>query len=207
MIKMLLLTIVKAAEYKKYTILLLSVSLSSVLTAAEQFLNLEFFGINYSFLILASFLIMIDFLTGAVASKYEKAMEGDRRWFKSYNVSYTVYKFLSIFLLLWLTDEVHRNLEYLIAITEKGFTKSFYISSSGFLSIARATVFFLICGREFVSIGENIERRFHKKPYLFQLFGKVLDIIEIKFMRKIEDSDYCSKELDPKNKNRTENED
>lgn len=207
MIKMLLLAIVKAAEYKKYTILILSVSLSSILGTLEQFLKLEFFGINYSFLILASILIVIDFLTGAVASRFENRIHGKRDWFKSQNVSYTVYKFLSIFLLLWLTDEVHKNLEYLIATTEKGFTKSFYISSSGFLSIARATVFFLICGREFVSIGENIERRFGKKPYLFQLFGKLLDIIEIKFMRKIEDSDYCTKELDPQEKNKSNYED
>lgn len=193
---MLLITIVKAFTYKKYTITILSLGTSAALTATESFLDLNFFGINYSFLLLATFLIIVDFFTGVVASKRES--EGDKKWFNSSAISYTVYKFLSIFLLLWLTDEVYRNLEVLLNNTEKGFMNTFYLSSQRVLSIARGTVFFLICGREFVSIGENIERTFGKKPYIFKIFSKLLDIIELKLIRKIEESDY-RQNLDDKN--------
>lgn len=186
---MLLITIVKAFTYKKYTIAVFSVGTSAVLTATEDFLDLNFFGINYSFLLLASFLIIVDFFTGVVSARKEALK--DKKWFKSSAISYTVYKFLSIFLLLWLTDEVYRNLENLLANVEEGFMHTFYLSSQRVLSIARGTVFFLICGREFVSIGENIEKTFGKKPYLFKIFSKLLDIIELKLIRKIEDSDYC----------------
>lgn len=189
---MMLLAIVKAFTYKKYTIAVVSFGASSILTAAETFLKLSFFGINYSFLLLATFLIMVDFFTGIIASKKEGMRENNKKWFESSSISYTVYKFLSIFLLLWLTDEVYRNLETLVYATEKGFAHTFYVSSQRILGVARATVFFLICGREFVSIGENIERTFGKKPYIFKLFSKLLDVIEIKFIRKIEESNYCS---------------
>lgn len=174
----------KAITYKKGSALLASFGSAIMLTSAENIWQMEFFGISYSFLMLAVGLIMLDFLTGAIASRYE--MNNADGWFQSEKITLTVYKFLSIFLLLWIASELHKVTLNAMNNTDKAFWKAIYGSALSTVSLARTTVFALICGREYISLGENIYRRFGKKFYCFVIFEKLFDVLEGKFIKKIE---------------------
>lgn len=174
----------KAFLYKNGSAAVLSLSLSTVISGFEKVYDFDFLGISFTFIMLAVALIMLDFVTGALASRHEeKNKEG---WFKSKKVSYTIYKFLSIMLLLWLAQELHDLSVDNFERSEGGYWKAIYGGAASTVSIVRTCVFTLICGREYVSIGENIEQRFGKKYYAFTLFEKIFDVIELKFIKKIE---------------------
>jgi hypothetical protein len=66
-----------------------------------------------------------------------------------------------------------------------------YIQGEHFVTFIRNFVFIILVLREYISIGENIEKRFGSKPYIFSLAEKLFDIIERKVIKKIEDSSVC----------------
>lgn len=176
----------KAITYKNGSALAASFGTAIMLTGAENIWKAEFFGFSYSFLILAVALIMVDFVTGALASRHEQ--QNKDGWFNSEKISLTVYKFLSLFLLLWISNELYNITFNSLVKTDSNFWEAMYGSTLSTIALARTTVFTLICGREYISIGENIARRFGKKFYCFVIFEKLLDIVELKFIKKIESS-------------------
>lgn len=177
-------TLSKAITYKQGAGTVFSLGIATVVTSIENVYRWEYFGISYSYLLLMVALVMIDFVTGAIASRHEA--KGVKGWFISEKITYTVYKFISIFLLLWLANEIYMMLESNYNESDSGFWTSIYGGSMSTLGIARTTAFTLICGREYISIGENIQRRFGKKYYAFTLFEKIFDVIEMRFIKKLE---------------------
>jgi hypothetical protein len=71
-----------------------------------------------------------------------------------------------------------------------------YDQGEYFISFVRSFIFIILVFREYISIGENIQKRFGKKPYIFNLAEKIADIIERTLLKKIENSELC----DPKDK-------
>ncbi len=126
-------------------------------------------GVSAKFLILIAGLMLIDWIFGVKASM----KEGKR--FESGRVIYTIIKFLTLFLWLWLSREIgdiyNGNIVTDITIN--------------FISIF---VLILVALREFVSIGENIETIYGKKPYMFELVDVLFTAIERKFKNKINDN-------------------
>lgn len=177
-------TLSKSFAYKQGSATVFSFVVATAVTGVENIYNWEYFGINYTFLLLMVALVMFDFITGAIASRHEAG--GVRGWFLSEKITYTVYKFVSILLLLWLANELYRMIESSYSESDSAFWTSVYGSSMSTLGVVRTTAFTLICGREYISIGENIERRFGKKYYAFTIFEKIFDIIEMKFIKRLE---------------------
>ena len=104
-----------------------------------------------------------------------KASMSKGKKFESGRVIYTIIKFLTLFLWLWLSREIgdiyNGNIVTDITIN--------------FISIF---VLILVALREFVSIGENIETIYGKKPYMFELVDVLFTAIERKFKNKINDN-------------------
>ena len=69
-----------------------------------------------------------------------------------------------------------------------------YAQGEHFVTFIRNFVFIILVLREYISIGENIEKRFGSKPYIFTLAEKLFDIIEKKLIKKIEGSDICDED-------------
>lgn len=143
-----------------------------------------FFGISVGLIVILSILIIIDNFTGILASRHEgNKIESSRLFF-------TFFKFLSAFLFFWLLHEMQSKLGFKIS-HHKGFVKSFYIGISEVLEVVTYSIFLLLSFREWISIGENIERRFNKKFYLFQIVEKLFDIVEKRFIKWFEDKGVC----------------
>ena len=179
--------------FYKYLVFKSGSSLMFYLALLEKILGLEFFGINITFLLLSFILTFADFLLGIIASKHEMEQSGRKltAGIKSSPIQFTIFKFISLLLLLWLSEEVYRRFNQYSFIDYGSFLNGAIKTGTTILQISRTIMFFLICGREYISIGENIERRFNKKLYMFSIFEKLFDLIELKFIRKIENSKLC----------------
>lgn len=166
-----------AWEYKSHSLALVSGFTAFVM---DWFLNGSFMGIAISFLALFFALVIADFVTGVLAAKYkgEQIISG--------KLSYTFHKLLMYVFFFWLINEVHRLL-----YPYQGIGKD---QAEIVVSLIRYFVFILLTLREFISIGENIEKRFSKKPQIFNIAEKIADLIELKIMKKIEESDICKKD-------------
>lgn len=163
-----------AWEYKSHSIAFVS-GFAALLM--DWFLNGSFLGIGISFLALFFLLVLLDFFTGVQAAKYK------REPIVSGKLSYTFHKLLVYLLFFWLINEIYDLLN-----PYSGFGKDQGVI---LLSLIRYFVFILLSLREFISIGENIEKRFGKKPGIFNIAEKIADLIELKIMKKIEDSGIC----------------
>ena len=181
---MIFFTTQKALEYKGGANLVWSALFSFVLTIAESIWSVEFYGIQYSFLILALLIVMLVFLTDSLA--YRKENRGKPYWITDNRVWVTVYKVISIWLILWLSEEIHNAVLTKKEDVESDFWEPIYGSALTTISIVRTVVFTLIVGREYLLLGENIYRLLGVKYYCFTIFEKILNLIELKFIKKIE---------------------
>lgn len=178
--------IFKTITYKKGGSLFISAFPAVIITVAEDFWNMEFLGIQFTFWILSLVFIMTDFYLGATA--YRKETGNKPGWFSDIGIETTLYKIFFLFLLFWLGSEIY-NMAYTAHETsDSDFWKPIYGSSMSIIKITRALLFTLICSKEFISIGKNYEKKYGRKPYQFIIFEKIFDIVEFKFLRKIEGS-------------------
>lgn len=175
-------SIIPALTYKKGALVIWAVPFSVFL---DVIYTGSFLGINLTFTILFIVLIFWDFVTGLVASKFA----GEK--IESTKIAFTFYKVLMYLLFFWLVFEINKSI-----IESDSF---FSIQGQHSINFIRNFIFSILVLREYISIGENIEKRFGKKPYIFTLVEKLADIIESKLIKKIEESELC----DPKDKNET----
>ena len=183
-IKLFFLTsIIPALTYKKGALIIWSIPFSVLI---EMIYTDSFLGINLTFTILFIVLILFDFFTGIAVSRFK----GEK--IEPNKIAFTFYKILMYLLFFWLVFEINKSI----------LESDSFLSEQGQHSInfIRNFVFTILVLREYISIGENIEKRFGKKPYIFTLVEKISDIIENKLIRKIEDSELCN----TKDKNKDE---
>src|SRR5699024_11978084 len=148
-------TLSKAITYKQGAGTVFSLGMATAITSIENIYRWEYFGISYSYLLLMVALVMFDFITGAIASRHEA--KGANGWFISEKITYTVYKFVSIFLLLWLANEMYMMLESNYNESDSSFWTSIYGGSMSTLGIARTTAFTLFWGGDYKNMGENMD--------------------------------------------------
>lgn len=171
--------------YKHGAMPVLTISFSALFTLLTS--DTHFFGISLSLILLLSLLFIIDLFTGITASKYE----GNK--VESGRLVYTFYKFLATFLFFWLLDTFQTKLGFKIAHTSSEYVEYFYKAIKESIEIVSYSVFGLLCLREWISIGENIERRFKKKFYLFNIVERMFDIVEDKLLKYLGGTKLCKK--------------
>ena len=138
-----------------------SISISAIISAIVSFISGTFLGVAISFIIVIAGLTILDFITGVIAAKKKKLP------IESGKVGLTAIKFLMLFIWIVLSYHINNILganPIIIGIT----------------SIPLA----LLSLREFISIGENVEKIYGNKPYIFQLITKMFDLLEFKFLKK-----------------------
>lgn len=119
---------------------------------------------------LTGLFIIVDFVTGIVASRYEGSRIQSSKW------GVTIGKFFGLFLYSCLAAVV-----------------ILLLSSNYFVLTMIFAPVILTLLKEYISIGENFERRFGKKAYMFTVIDKVFDILEMKFFKTLEEKEICGK--------------
>jgi hypothetical protein len=172
---------------------LFGVSFTSAITieAVMSAFKLNFLGVSIGVLAMTALFILIDWATGSAAARKrakEAEEEGnleeyEKNRLKSSKVTFTIFKFISLYLWLILTHTMMR------AAINQGFMVegAEHESLFGVASILRIITIIPIAlfgFREFISIGENIEKLYGKKPYLFELGEKIFDILQFSFLDK-----------------------
>lgn len=173
------------------------------LEAISVFLKLDFLGVTVGMLITVGFFIVMDWWTGSAASHsiatlaYNRGDEEEyqKHKIKSAKVTFTIFKFISLYLWLVLSHNV-----YEIAV-ENGFVirATSTVQAAGFHTVLRifSIVPIILFGiREFISIGENIHVIYGKKPYLFTLGEKIFEILQFNFLTKMKATDSSSLDQD-----------
>lgn len=170
----------KTVTYKNgaQAALLVSIMVESI----ASFLGTSFLGVSTSFLLLISVMFIIDFITGSLASnhEYKEAIkngnleEAKVKKFQSKKVNFTFFKFIMLFLWIWLASSIQ---DKIIGIS--------YLNT--LYEVIAIVPLVLVVLREYISVGENFERRFGSKPYIFTLVEKIFEAIQFKFIKKIED--------------------
>lgn len=178
--------ILKTLAYKKGAALISSFFLVSTINLFTYKIVIpdSFFGISLGLISILSILIILDSFTGIIASRHE----GNK--VESGKLFFTFFKFLTAFLFFWLLHEIQIKIIIKIAIND-GYLKTFYLGVKETLEIITYSIFLLLSFREWISIGENIESRFKKKFYLFQIVEKLFDIVEKKLIKWFEDKEIC----------------
>jgi len=179
--------IVATLFYKKGSMALSSAILGTFISFSTFNVQIEdsYFGISTSFIVLLSVLIMFDSFTGIVASRHE----GEK--VQSGKLMFTFYKFLMSFFFFWLLNELQEKLNIKIKNVKSEYLELFYKGSKEIIEIISYSVFILLTLREWLSIGENIERRYKKKFYLFEIVEKIFDIVENKLIKWLENKEIC----------------
>lgn len=197
----LLTTFKSMAGYKTSDFVGGSVLSAVSLEAISVFLKLDFLGVTVGMLVTVGFFIIMDWWTGSAASQSIATIafnKGDEEGYqkyriKSFKVTFTIFKFISLYLWLVLSHNV-----YEIAV-ENGFVirATSTVQAAGFHTVLRifAIVPIILFGfREFVSIGENIHVIYGKKPYLFTLGEKIFEVLQFNFLTKLKSADIPSNE-------------
>lgn len=181
---------INAILYKHGAMTVSSFSLATIVSFFSVSLRIEdsYFGISTMLILLLSALIFLDSWTGIIASRHE----GNK--VKSGKLLFTFYKFLMSFLFFWILHEFQNILNLKIKIIQSEYLASFYKLTREVLEIITYSVFILLTMREWLSIGENIERRFNKKFYLFTLIEKIFDIVENKLLKWLDNTSICKTE-------------
>lgn len=153
------------------------VATSFLMSFTGHILELEIFGKPMGLLVLTSFLFVCDFFSGVVASRHEASLaenerELARKKFKSSKITFTFLKFVMLFLWIWLEESVSDRIKHIEILNSS-------------YELVRSIPIILIALREYVSIGENIERKYNMKPYMFSLADKIFEILELKFLNKL----------------------
>jgi len=133
--------------------------------------------IIYGFLIgLTGFFILADFITGIIASKHEGGKIQSSKW------GVTIGKIVGLFLYSCLAAIIILLLSNNYAI----------------LTLVFGPVVLTLL-KEYISIGENFQRRYGKKAYMFTIVDKVFDILEMRFFKSLEakqSEEVCEHEED-----------
>jgi hypothetical protein len=177
LIKYLFASFQSAVDYRHGALTVLSAPIAILI---EFIFNGSFLGISVTFMLLMTVLIIGDFFTGIIAAKHLK------QEIRSDKISYTFYKAFSYVIFFWILEDIDKMIT-----RNEGWI---YTQGEFTNSVIRNFIFVILILREFISIGENLEKRFGTKPYIFILANKVTDIVENKFIKKIEDSDICKKD-------------
>lgn len=200
------------AGYKTGTLYGASIFSAITMETISSIFHLNFLGVSVGVLATISLFIVIDWWTGSAASHREakKAKENgneeeyNKRKLKSSKVTFTIFKFISLYLWLVLTYT------FMNAAVNQGFIKpedtaTSYFGIASILRIITIIPLILFGFREFISIGENIEKLYGKRPYLFELGEKIFDILQFNFLGKIKSwtssvPDKANKSLPKSNK-------
>jgi len=173
--------------YKKGSMAFSSIILGTFISASAFNFSIEdyYFGISTSLILLLSVLIMLDSFSGIIASRHE----GEK--VQSGKLMFTFYKFLMSFFFFWLLNEMQEKLNIKISHVKSNYLELFYKGTKEIIEIISYSVFILLTLREWLSIGENIERRYNKKFYLFEIVEKIFDIVENKLIKWLENKEIC----------------
>lgn len=174
----------KAFYYKKGSLLL--VSILPALAIEMVNLNTGFFGISLGFIILFIVLIIADFITGIIASRYNGSK------IESSKITFTFFKIFMYILCFWILHQINNEIQLNKSKNNTSVLNFLYDYSENIIGFLRNFIFTLVSMREYISIGENLEKRYNKKIYVFSLFEKIFDIIELKFFKKLEDTKICN---------------
>ena len=188
------------AGYKTSSLMGASVFSAISMEAIIEIFQLNFLGVSLGLL---SFFILVDWWTGSVAS-HKRAKEAkakadaenntdplspdlvtyeDSR-IKSRKISYTIFKFISIYLWLVLSHSIYQTAIKNGFIIPSAEPVSFGLST--ILRILTIVPILLFGFREYISVGENIKSIYGKTPYLFTLGEKIFNIFEFNFLKKID---------------------
>ena len=111
---------------------------------------------------ISSIFIMLDLITGIIASRHEGEKISSKKWGTTVSKFFGLYLYLLIACILVLIVPVN-TLTYALI-----------------LGPIVLTIF-----KEFISIGENFNRRFGKQAYIFSVFNKIFDIFEKLFFKTL----------------------
>lgn len=183
LVKYLFASFQNAVDYRHGTLTVLSAPIALLI---EFIFNGSFLGISVTFMLLMTLLIIGDFVTGVIAAKHV----GEK--IRSDKISYTFYKAFSYVIFFWILQDIDKMIT-----RNEGWI---YTQGEFTNSVIRNFIFIILILREFISIGENLQKRFGTKPYIFVLANKITDLIENKFIKKIADSDICARDKDDTDK-------
>jgi hypothetical protein len=158
----------KTVVIKNETFILVSTIISLTVSMVDYLVKTTFLNTSLLILIIVGFMFLIDWFFGIMAAKKETDYKG----IESIKTSYTIIKFIVFFMwiiLSFIIEDKYKEVSWL----------SYIVSSIVTFPLI------LILLREFVSIGENIEKIYKKKPYIFYLVDKVFDIIENLFFSRL----------------------
>lgn len=123
--------------------------------------------IIYAILIsLTGLFIVADFVTGIIASKHEGGRIQSSKW------GVTIGKVVGLFLYSCLASIV-------ILLLSNSYVVLTMVFGPVILTLLK----------EYISIGENFERRFGKKAYMFTIVDRMFDILEMKFFKNLENKE------------------
>ena len=149
------------------TSLLASMSLTGVLDILSKHANQEntilMVTIFLIFVVLTGLFVMFDLITGIVAARYKGDAISSQKWGVTIGkfVGLTLYSVVAVAILLLIPDN------YIVLVLVFG-------------------PLILTLLKEYISIGENFEKRFGKKSYMFSVLDRMFDIMELKFFQKME---------------------
>ena len=138
---------------------LITMSLDKLIEYFDMTKNLVEYKVLISLFILTNIFVFIDFILGISAAKSRKELITSKKW------GQTISKILGLIL--------YMSFGFILLYITKFNNTVFCIVNTGII----LTIF-----KEYISIGENIEIIFLKKPYIFTLVDKVFEIIEDKFL-------------------------
>lgn len=133
---------------------------------------------------------IIDFITGMQAAKHETQISGKVFVPRSKMMYRTLWKITGLALLIVL-------LTMLLLVVQIGQMDWLYKP----VILSLLILIFLGCGFEFHSIGENIERRSGRRPEIFKFWERLLNTIEKRIMKNINDTVCPTEEDETKDKN------
>ena len=157
----------KAFTVKAEAAMIFSFAATGLTSFIQWTLDTTFLGVTIFLVLITFFLILVDFVVGVNAAG---KVPGDQK--VQHKIAYTMLKCVMFFLWLFIAFSVKH--EY------KSIPWFDYV-------ISAITTFpvFLVNLREFISIGDNIEIIFKKKPYIFTLVDKAFDSLERLFISRI----------------------
>ena len=183
--------LVKAAVYKKGAGLIGSIFFGLVFTLFEEVMHVRFMGISILFFMAGFILVLGDLFTGIMAAMKEKG----KNWLNKEKLIFSAFKLVFIMVLLLLAYAIHEAVLWeQKKVIENEFWYTVFGSAATTISVIRTVLFALVLGKEYISIGDNIEKTFGKKHYMFRIFEKLFDVIELKFLRRIENYQEKDKE-------------
>ena len=171
--------------YKKGVLLIFAIPFSLLM---EFIYNGSFLGIGVLYIILFGALMMTDFFTGWNAARHKgEKTDPDK-------IVYTFLKAFLYVLFFFIMYNIEKDLK------REGYWV--YQQLNHGVNIFSFMIFTILALKEYVSIGDNIKKRFGKKPDIFRLVDRIATTIEDKLINKIIQSDIFNpkeKQDEPKN--------